>query len=390
MGAGLTVRPYIKQNDNIMKKILCALGLTLLIASCTGDYTDWADPKTSEPEETGTVTLAVANAADIDYATVTADSIQLFVPTITSTDTQATTSYTAVMYNNDKSANVIIATNAAGYASVADIQAAVEKLYGKAPTPRTVAMDIKALTNIGGASITSSGTATIKVTLVAPPIDSAYYLIGDMTGWDPGTVLQFAHDGAGTVFDNPTFSVVFNTTADSQYWKIIPFVNYNDPANFWAEGPTGVLGTAVNGDAAASGNLTTTAPQAGMITSPGYYFMLINMIDYSYSITQLNSISIIGSVKGNWDTDVDLTYNPETGAWEATTDLTAGAMKFRVNHDWALAWGAATSGENLDNLTLGNLSTINGQDITLNTAGTYLVQLFLSYGGTNQVVLTPQ
>ena len=106
----------------------------------------------------------------------------------------------------------------------------------------------------------------------------------------------------------------------------------------------------------------------------------------TWKITAVNTISIIGTVNGNWDTDTDLTYNNQTGAWETTATLSAGAMKFRMNHDWAISWGGA----NGDPTAFDNLTQHNGKDLNLTEAGTYKVQLFITYEGNNKVVVTKQ
>ena len=104
----------------------------------------------------------------------------------------------------------------------------------------------------------------------------------------------------------------------------------------------------------------------------------------TYSTTLVSSISIIGTVNGSWDTDTDLTYNIETGAWEVTTDLNAGAMKFRMNHDWAISWGGA----NGDPKAYDNLTQNGGKDLDVTEAGKYFIQLFITYEGNNKVVIT--
>ena len=104
----------------------------------------------------------------------------------------------------------------------------------------------------------------------------------------------------------------------------------------------------------------------------------------TYSTTLVSSISIIGTVNGNWDIDTDFTYNTETKAWEVTADLNAGAMKFRMNHDWTISWGGA----NGDPKAYNNLTQHNGKDLDLTEAGTYFIQLFITYEGNNKVVIT--
>jgi hypothetical protein len=105
----------------------------------------------------------------------------------------------------------------------------------------------------------------------------------------------------------------------------------------------------------------------------------------TYKVTEVETISIIGTVKGNWDTDVDMTYNKETGAWEVTEDLEAGEMKFRMNHDWSVSWGGNGSSKAYTDLTQNN-----GANLELAESGKYKVQLFIQYEGKNKVVLTKQ
>jgi len=117
----------------------------------------------------------------------------------------------------------------------------------------------------------------------------------------------------------------------------------------------------------------------------GFYQIDVNLADMTYAATLVESISIIGTVNGNWDTDTDLTYNKETGAWEVTATLNAGEMKFRMNHDWAISWGGA----NGDGTNYSDLTQNGGANLQV-AAGTYLIQLYIQHEGANKVVLTAQ
>jgi hypothetical protein len=118
----------------------------------------------------------------------------------------------------------------------------------------------------------------------------------------------------------------------------------------------------------------------------GFYQIDVDLAAMSYRITAVNSISIIGTVNGNWDTDTDLTYNTTTGAWEVVATLNAGAMKFRMNHDWAISWGGA----NGNPAAYDDLTQNNGKDLDLPEAGTYKIELYITYEGNNKVVITKQ
>jgi hypothetical protein len=134
-----------------------------------------------------------------------------------------------------------------------------------------------------------------------------------------------------------------------------------------------------------SGTLTSGGGPNCPDPGAGFYQINLDASALTYNLVKVNSISIIGTVNGNWDTDTDLTYNKETGAWEVTTELAAGNMKFRMNHDWTISWGGAN-----DNPTaFDNLTQNGGKDLAVE-AGTYKIQLFISHEGKNKVVMTKQ
>ena len=98
----------------------------------------------------------------------------------------------------------------------------------------------------------------------------------------------------------------------------------------------------------------------------GYYQVNADLAAMTYSLTQITTIGIIGPAQGGgWDTDTDMEYNEETGAWEATIDLNADEMKFRANDGWDINWGGTEEA-----LTQG------GPNIKIAEAGTYFIQLF--------------
>ena len=103
-----------------------------------------------------------------------------------------------------------------------------------------------------------------------------------------------------------------------------------------------------------------------IMVTPGFYYAEINLADLTYKLTSIKSIGIIGPAQaGGWNDDTDMTYNPETRAWEATIELAADEYKFRANDLWDINWGGSE-----DNLTA------NGANLKVAEAGTYFVQLF--------------
>ena len=116
-----------------------------------------------------------------------------------------------------------------------------------------------------------------------------------------------------------------------------------------------------------AGGEGTLAEQAGNLNAAaGYYMVNVDLGALTYTLTPITTIGIVGPAQsGGWDSDTDMTYNTETGAWEATIELAADELKFRANDDWAINWGGS-----VDNLTQ------NGPNLKIAEAGTYFIQLF--------------
>ena len=109
--------------------------------------------------------------------------------------------------------------------------------------------------------------------------------------------------------------------------------------NSWSEGNYGIGN--INADGL-SGTLIDDGNSANIMVTPGFYRADVNLGNMTYELTPISSIGIIGSAQaGGWDTDTDLTYNPETLAWEGTIKLTADQFKFRANHSWDINWGGS-------------------------------------------------
>ena len=91
-------------------------------------------------------------------------------------------------------------------------------------------------------------------------------------------------------------------------FKFTGAFNNWDNGNYGAGSSTDEGGTIV--DDGSSGNLLAT---------PGFYRVEVNLAEMTYKLTSISGIGLIGPAQaGGWDTDTDLTYNPETRAWEGT------------------------------------------------------------------------
>ena len=284
----------------MIKKIL--LGMTLLMAmvSCTEDYTDWGNPQSNPQEEAvsfgdGSVTpVDVINLANVKTEKVKVASI--VAPT--SSDAAYTPNY---KINFDGQSFDI---DADGNMAKADLVNYITNKYGKRPTKRDIDATLDAWQSNGSTAVkmVTSETFQVKAIPEAPFIDNGYYLVGDMfttddvNGWTKGVAKAFNHSEKD-VYDDPIFTVSFETTKADQYWKIIPKKNI-DADDLWAPG---VVGPKVDGDDSMTGALTNGDAKAGKIAKAGKYKLTINMMDYTYTIEEVKYdpfIYFIGATDG--------------------------------------------------------------------------------------------
>lgn len=324
-------------------KLLYILALATSLVACTDDYTDWAAPLQSEPENPIDVSLSASALSPIDIASVEGDSVVVFTATVNAPEGCVLASYKLTLNDTQN-----LPVSLGGKAAVSDLNDAVFSLYGRRPTERVMNAVLAGYVNVKGASVKVSQPLQLSVTPKAPFIDQAYYLVGDMCEWAVETKLLFNHSEAD-VYEDPVFSIVFTTTADNQYWKIIPKTNV-DGGDLWAVGETGVVGVDVDGDASMSGTLTTTNPQAGKIEKAGMYRMELNMMEYTYTIKELNFAPYIYEIGNNtgWGDVCPLAGLNYDGQYKGFAYLD-GELKYKPhendwNDDWEKASGDAYAG----------------------------------------------
>ena len=112
-----------------MKNSLLIFGFALALASCASDsYEAWEDPQHSDPEASKDVTLSIENAPAINFGTLSADSVQLFIPTVKETNTTATSYYTVAVNDGDKANSVTLTADEQGRVASQAFKTAVENL----------------------------------------------------------------------------------------------------------------------------------------------------------------------------------------------------------------------------------------------------------------------
>ena len=245
-------------------------------------------------------------------------------------------------------------TSIEGKGAVADFSSVIESVYGKRPTARTfdAHVYVNAVKN-GQAVLIDAGKFNLEMTPKSPFIDSGYYLVGDMfkaegvDGWNTVSEKQTFMHSDKDVYDDPIFTITFETKEADQYWKIIPKKNI-DAGNLWADG---VVGPKVNGSFDMKGELTNVGPGAGMIKEPGKYKLTLNMMDYSYTIEPAPELYMKGDANG-WD---GYDYLAGDGVhFTGFMYLNQNGFKFTTAPDWSgTGYGANfDTAPNADNIVI--------------------------------------
>lgn len=338
-----------------MKKLIYTLAIAAIAAGCTEDFTDWAQPVT-QPDDAAPVEIAfsAANASAIDFSTLASETVQIFVPSISAEGLSGVTY--KVMLGGSES----LVADASGTVEAAALKAAVENLYGKRPEIHEIPAAIEAIALIDGVGYKKTAAATVTVTLSAPFISSAYYLIGDVNGWDVSGGEQFSHSGRD-VYDDPVFTLTVEIASAPSYWKISPKENH-DAASWDAVGEASILGVAEDGSTSLSGSLATGNPGAAQIEEAGLYKFTINMMDYTYEIVKLEFSEFLwapGNHNGWGFGEKAALYGPNFDGFYSGFLALDGEFKLTPAPNWDSDFGAG-SGEGLLAQPAGNLYAAPG------------------------------
>ena len=357
------------------------------MVSCTEDYTDWANPQTNPQEDAvafgnGSVTpVDVINLAD-----VTEDKVQV-ASIVAPTSSNAAYTPTIKINLGDKTFDI----DNDGKMATADLATYISEKYGKRPVERDIEATLDAWVSNGSTTVklATSEAFQVKAIPVAPVIDEGYYLVGDMfnadgvDGWNTVSAKQAFKHSARDVYDDPIFTITFETTKADQYWKIIPKKNI-DSDNFWADG---VVGPKQDGNESMEGLLTNVGPGAGKIAEPGKYKLTLNMMDYSYTIEPVNYdpfIYFIGSTDGWGSSDQKLALvDDEKGVYTGyvyIADPNNAGFEFKFQRE-AGNWDNAIGASNFMTFKGAAIDPQNGNNLGVNGGvGVYYIDANLSEG----------
>lgn len=348
------------------------------MVSCTEDYTDWGNPQSNPKEEAvsfgnGSVTpVDVINLADVKTEKVKVASIVA--------PTSSNAAYTPTYKINIGGRAFDI--DAEGNMAKADLVNYIVDKFGKRPTEHDIDATLDAWVSNGVTAVkmATSEKFQIKAIPEAPVIDEGYYLVGDMfttedgvNGWNTISDKQTFKHSDKDVYEDPIFTITFETTKADQYWKIIPKANV-DAGNTDASA-AGVVGPKVDGEDSMTGSLTNGDAKAGKIAKAGKYKLTLNMMDYTYTFEEVKYdpfIYFIGATDGWKNSDQKLALvdeakgvytgyvyvaDPNGAGLQFKFQRVAGSWDNEINAGAFVSFGGAATNEN------GNIGVNAGEGV---------------------------
>lgn len=323
-----------------MKKTLLyslAAMASLALASCAGDYDDWANPQANEQEASAAkYGVTFANGSEAEGSMADEDGIINLV-TVNSSDANVSGFTLKDLKVNGVAINGTMIGN-----SVQVSASELEKLVCDQNKSRaSVARDLKVETQVSinlasgdAVSITTKGKTTGKFTPTAtPPLDEkGYYMLGQVNGneWDATSPVWM------TKMSDGVYQLKVTTEKDKNYFKFYEGSKWDESGN-WDVINKGVMGCEKDGCEDASGTIYYTGdswgtPQSMVIAGAGTWIVTLDMNNLSYSVGK-PVLYMKGDANG-WD-GYDYLSGEDGVKFTGFMYLNQNGFKFTTAPDWS-------------------------------------------------------
>lgn len=323
-----------------MKKTLLyslAAMASLALASCAGDYDDYANPQANEQEASAAkYGVTFANGSEAEGSMADEDGIINLV-TVNSSDANVSGFTLKDLKVNGEAINGTMIGN-----SVQVSASELEKLVCDQNKSRaSVARDLKVETQVSinlasgdAVSFTTKGKTTGKFTPTAtPPLDEkGYYMLGQVNGneWDAKSPVWM------TKMSDGVYQLKVTTEKDKNYFKFYEGSKWDESGN-WDVINKGVMGCEKDGCEDASGTIYYTGdswgtPQSMVIAGAGTWIVTLDMNNLSYSVGK-PVLYMKGDANG-WD-GYDYLSGEDGVKFTGFMYLNQNGFKFTTAPDWS-------------------------------------------------------
>lgn len=321
-----------------MKKTLLyslAAMASLALASCAGDYDDWANPQANEQEASAAkYGVTFANGSEAEGSMADEDGIINLV-TVNSTDANVSGFTLQDFKVNGVAVNGTMVGN-----SVQVSASELEKLVCEQNKSRaSVARDLKVETQVSinlasgdAVSITTKGETTGKFTpTAAPQLDEkGYYMLGQVNGneWDAKSPVWMNKISDGV------YQLKVTTTADKNWFKF--YAGSNFVSEDWDSINKGALGCKENGSEDTFGYILYNGDSWGELQTPvipgaGTWIVTLDMNNLTYTVGK-PVLYMAGDANG-WD-QIDVLNGDDGVHFTGYMYLNQNGFKFCTLPNW--------------------------------------------------------
>ena len=363
-----------------MKKTLLyslAAMASLALASCAGDYDDWANPQANEQEASAAkYGVTFANGSEAEGSMPDEDGIINLV-TVNSSDANVSGFTLKDLKVNGVAVNGTMVGNNV-QVSASELEKLVcEQNKSRASVARNLKVETQVSINLASGdavSIINKGETTGKFTPTATPQldEKGYYMLGQVNGneWDAKSPVWM------TKISDGVYQLKVTTTADKNWFKF--YAGSNFVSEDWDSINKGALGCKENGSEDTFGYILYDGDSWGKLQTPvipgaGTWIVTLDMNNLTYTVGK-PVLYMAGEANG-WATN-DYLAGEDGVHFTGYMYLNQNGFKFCTQPEWK----GTNYGANFD--TAGNADNITMTE----PAGYYKVEVDLE---SKSYVLTP-
>lgn len=321
-----------------MKKTLLyslAVLASVSLASCNGDYDDWANPQTN-PQEASAAKYGITFTAGPEAECNMPDEDGVInLVTVNSTDADVTGYTLKDLKVNGEAIKGEINGNSIQVDATELEKILCSQNKSRASVARDINVESKVSVNLASGdavAINTVGTTTAKLKpSPTPDIDAnGYYMLGEVNGnnWDPKNPVWM------NKVSNGVYQLKVTTKKDKNYFKFYEGSKFE--SGNWDVINTGVMGCEKDGSEDASGTIYYTGdswgtPQTMVIAGTGTWIVTLDMNNLSYSVGK-PILYMAGDANGWKQIDV---LNSEDGVnFTGYMYLNQNGFKFSTQPNW--------------------------------------------------------
>ncbi|MGM9697428.1 MAG: DUF5115 domain-containing protein [Prevotella sp.] len=366
---------------------------SLALASCNGDYDDWAAPQTNEEQSSTEKYSAMVNVGPDNGIQLPTDKDTLRLQSFSSNNPDVVGFSVRKLLIEKQEIKAFVSNNDLCVLTSDFTNLVRDAFLSRAHKTYNVSLDVDYAANLanGDAVALPSFEVLFQVTTPkTPEVDpKGYYLLGQWQGWNLATPTWMTDNGDGT------FSATVTTGDGDNWFKFYQGSHYS--STDWEEVNKGQMGCAVNGDNSLFNYVVwNNDPDFGDVQTPvisgsGTYEIILDVVNYTYTVRRAEArYYVVGTPQGWSGDDMRCMFYAQGGNIYSYTTSWTGAWDLKV---WDAAgfgdWSKTFGGINGDGSETGNLIPGGDGAFQSPSAGYYTLTINMNDNSYKWETVTP-